>query len=364
MAKIKDMSDKELLSEYAEIIKAKDTIFQRLKKEGDAHIMNVKRFYGFWIDKSHPLRSAIKNVVFGVIYGKGAKTLATDIWQEAVTSKENAAYELRKSLGDKPSKEDKRKLRDLDEEVEELRDNFDHYLGQAKEIMAKMQEEWSSLYRWMDAMHEDCVEKGYVEAPHGRRRHLRASFLSDRSLKAALLRRAVNAPVQGYGSDVGYMSARLIEWHMAKFLIAFDLFDYNDPVIPCGVECAVHDALYQTVPYELFLPAMHIMQWCMTTGVTNLYAEKFNNKWLAPPEIETGISWSADSEETWEYTHDTLYNAVASAIKKQYANGYGRDGMTEEEAIKAVFNIPKEQRLYLKEHYPFFDDPKHLKGKI
>jgi len=40
-----------------------------LKTKGDVHIANVHRFFGKWIDKKHPLRQAIKAVVFGVSLG-------------------------------------------------------------------------------------------------------------------------------------------------------------------------------------------------------------------------------------------------------------------------------------------------------
>lgn len=51
----------------------------RIKKEGDIHIINVKFFFGIFVDKEHPLRDAIKAVIFGVIYGKSAKALSRDI---------------------------------------------------------------------------------------------------------------------------------------------------------------------------------------------------------------------------------------------------------------------------------------------
>lgn len=60
-------------------IKPSDWLRARIKKEGDIHIINVKFFFGLDVDKSHVLRDAIKQVVFGVIYGKGASTLAKDI---------------------------------------------------------------------------------------------------------------------------------------------------------------------------------------------------------------------------------------------------------------------------------------------
>lgn len=36
-----------------------------LKKKGDFHILNVHRFFKKWVDKSNPLRDAVKGVVFG-----------------------------------------------------------------------------------------------------------------------------------------------------------------------------------------------------------------------------------------------------------------------------------------------------------
>lgn len=42
-----------------------DLIRKRLKKEGDFHILNVKRFFDRWIEKSDPLRDSIKQIVFG-----------------------------------------------------------------------------------------------------------------------------------------------------------------------------------------------------------------------------------------------------------------------------------------------------------
>ncbi len=56
-----------------------DEVRSDLKKRGDVHIANVKRFFNKWIEKSDPLRDAIKAVIFGVIYGKSAKTLGVDL---------------------------------------------------------------------------------------------------------------------------------------------------------------------------------------------------------------------------------------------------------------------------------------------
>lgn len=42
-----------------------DDVAKNLRKEGDVHIQNVKRFFGKWVEKSDPLRDAVKAVVFG-----------------------------------------------------------------------------------------------------------------------------------------------------------------------------------------------------------------------------------------------------------------------------------------------------------
>lgn len=61
------------------IVKPSPELKDRIKTEGDLHLLNVKRFWGKIVDKSHPLRDAVKAVIFGVIYGKGAKTLGDDM---------------------------------------------------------------------------------------------------------------------------------------------------------------------------------------------------------------------------------------------------------------------------------------------
>lgn len=49
-----------------------------IKERGDVHILNVKRLFNKMVDKSHPLRDAVKAVVFGLLYGKSAQTLGVD----------------------------------------------------------------------------------------------------------------------------------------------------------------------------------------------------------------------------------------------------------------------------------------------
>jgi len=80
-----------------------------IKEKGDIHILNVLRFFGMLVDKEHPLRDAVKAVVFGVLYGKSAETLGTDTKQGDI---QNIRSELGKLFDER--EELLNKLKDCD----------------------------------------------------------------------------------------------------------------------------------------------------------------------------------------------------------------------------------------------------------
>jgi len=71
-----------------------DELKARIKTEGDVHILNVKRIFGKIVDKAHPLRYAIKAVIFGLIYGKSAKSLGEDTKQAEIEEVREKLSEL------------------------------------------------------------------------------------------------------------------------------------------------------------------------------------------------------------------------------------------------------------------------------
>ena len=73
-------------------------VSDELKQKGDIHIVNIHRFFKIWTDKSNPLRSAIKAVVFGAIYGKSAATLGKDLKKEKLESLASTKRELMKQI--------------------------------------------------------------------------------------------------------------------------------------------------------------------------------------------------------------------------------------------------------------------------
>lgn len=59
------LTDDQRASLKSEDILDADTITVEMKKKGDIHIQSVFRFFNKWVEKSHPLRDAVKKVVFG-----------------------------------------------------------------------------------------------------------------------------------------------------------------------------------------------------------------------------------------------------------------------------------------------------------
>ncbi len=54
-------------------------IKNELKTKGDIHIQNCYRFFRRWVEKADPLRNAVKATIFGLLYGKSAKSLGEDV---------------------------------------------------------------------------------------------------------------------------------------------------------------------------------------------------------------------------------------------------------------------------------------------
>lgn len=356
-----------------------------LKKKGDVHIQNIYRFFKKWVDKSDPLRDAIKGVVFGVIYGKSAGTLGRDMWGQKVNELKDTVWEIKKQLRDdlvvaKLAKEAgktpkiyaaelRNKLNGLVAELDTVLADKTRMKGRAEEVMVKMKTEWKKLYKWMSEMHRSARDDLYVEAPHGRRRNLYGMLVPRNDIIAALERRAVNAPVQGFGADVGHTSARIVDLELHRFLRKFKLMEPDATTVPASVECAVHDALMNTVPYKLVLPVLQILNHCMTTGVANWFADYFGHEWLSPPEIETEIGMHEADMKTWSYQmgdmnsrgDNSLHACVRHGLQTQFDEGLFPEGTTVDDIMEEVFNIPDEWKAYLDKHFPWFDKPDYMK---
>lgn len=101
------------------------------------------------------LRDAAKPIIFGVIYGREAYSLANG------------------------------PLMCSEKEAQKYIDN----------LFAQ----FPDLYKWLEQQKKDVEKYGWIETPTGRRR--RFSFITDEFIKR-ILKQTINAPVQGFASDV------------------------------------------------------------------------------------------------------------------------------------------------------------------
>src|SRR5690606_34469539 len=106
-----------------------------------------------------------KAVGFGLLYGKGAYSLAQDMGVS----------------------------------LEEAEDFIEAYFA-----------EFPGMKRWIDKMHKQVREQKYVETLAGFRRRLPAVDSNQKSIQAEAIRQSVNAPIQGTGGSMTLMSVVLI----------------------------------------------------------------------------------------------------------------------------------------------------------
>lgn len=242
-----------------------------LKKSGDFHIQSVHRIFKKWVEKSDPLRDAVKALVFGLIYGKGPRTLARDIGKD---------------------------------------------LEEALDIIGKLFKEFPVGAAYLDAVVKQVEETGYVVGPTGRIRHMWRVFTGKSGVIAAAKRRAQNAPIQGFSSETGSSAGHLICVECFNFIREFDLdVASNWP----KYNRAVHDANYFTVPFDFVIPFIHIQQHVATVGVTRWCEKTFDFKFTIEPEIEQEIAASEDRSYKWSWEIPELLTQIYQTLKDQVA---------------------------------------------
>lgn len=135
---------------------------QAYEQGKDVHIYAASQVYGVPEDKvTKDQRTAAKAVNFGLLYGKGAQSLAVDMGVS----------------------------------VEEAQDFIDRYFGKFKEVK-----------RWLDEMRDFVTKHKYVKTLTGRWRRLPGVDSNKRSVVSEAYRMCVNAPIQGTGSDCTLMA--------------------------------------------------------------------------------------------------------------------------------------------------------------
>lgn len=307
-AKLYQLSLKYLAKPLDKVKKAMEVVVADLKKKGDIHIFNVHFFFNKWVEKSDPLRDAIKAIVFGVIYGKGANALAKDIGQ---TKK------------------------------------------YAVNLIDKLFNRFKKGKEWLDWCKEFSAKNLFIYSPIGRKRNLFGYLTGIGMLVAAMERRSQNSPIQGMAADFGHTAARLFDQEWEKVLLKLKYMTLEDTKLPSEIEVMVHDAVYGETPYHLVLIQFQVLQYCAVTGVEKFYNEVFNYKFTVPLEIEFEFGCSDDRMYKHDWTQENLKQCVISALKDQVSDGkLSKDEA--KDAYKSMYSEWNKHKEYLDKHYPFF----------
>lgn len=333
-----------------------------IKEKGDIHILNVLRFFGKLVDKDHPLRDAVKKVVFGVLYGKGAETLGIDTKEGDMGNlkgKISALYE--ESLVTKDNKrilEINKQLEALDVQLNELiaEDRTEYAQG----IVDKMFSEFKAGARWTEKMQSMAENEYYVYSPIGRVRHLYAAMTQDRKIVSRQVRRGSNAPVQGFASEIGVKASRITfeaYYRHLRFLKKALGVNKSDWDLRAFFSRMVHDANYLMVPYEMVVPMIHIMQYQATYGITKAYKDEFNVTFTVEPEIELEFAARDDQSYKWDWSMPNCVDSLRKAVKD--ADELGVLEGTPEEVMNTILKPwrKKSTRDWLQKHYPLLNVP-------
>lgn len=248
--------------------------------EGDVHKINASYFFGVPImEVTKPIRNAVKTVIFGLIYQQGDKGLA-------------------KSTG---------------REVEEIAD-----------IKSKFLKRFPVGLKWFDQIKRFAHENYFVESPVGRRRHLWGYMVpkSHREadpVHAACDRRAVNSPVQGFGSDLMMSAIRILD------RMKYDYWKANGEYPDFLLNVSVHDSLTVDCAYKWFFLALDMIERAMTTAVVQVVKERHGFEFTSVPEIDFEIGSSEKDVKGWDFSYNSLFKILRAGLEQK------RDEMNEKD---------------------------------
>ena len=226
-----------------------ELIFE-LENKGDVHKLNYEFFYGTPAYLVNPQqRQSIKAVVFGVIYGMSAITLAEDL-----------------------------KIP----------------VSEAEGIVNKMFEKFPLGGKWINHCKENGKLTCQVRSPLGRIRHLDGFRHPSYSVVSAMERKGPNSCIQGFASDIGFMAGKILYdlcWHWFwKHGVNFE-FSYNN-VVHDSTEC---ECRIKHIPI-----AAYMIEHAYTTLVHLRCRDLYGLELVCGYEIEMDIGGSYSHMDTYE----------------------------------------------------------------
>lgn len=204
------------------------------------------------------------------------------------------------------TKEDKVKLKALYEkqsavkqQIKEVqKKNFTKFTD---DLFSKFYKRYNKVADWLKNTVAFSHKTMFVHSSSGRRRHLIGYLVPIKQIQAAMERRAKNAPIQGFGSDLVHTAGRLFTQHIYEYLIRINEADENTETIPIRLNRMVHDSIFTSAPFHLVMATVQIIQWCCVKGVSEFYDDNYGIKFTVPLEIELEVGASCDVMYKWDW---------------------------------------------------------------
>lgn len=231
-------------------IKKLKTLLEQL---GDVHKLNFQFFFGR-PPKDKSERNKVKEVVFGVIYGKTAKALAASL---GITEEE------------------------------------------AQDLINKLFKVFKRGGSWIKNMQELARLELKVVSKLGTIRHLSGYLHYNKSIHNAMDRRSVNSPIQGAASLIGYIAS------YCQQKLTWELFISKGQPFTARQGMSVHDS-NKGIAHLVEIPiAAYIQEHAMTTEVHRWLSKNFNIRTLVDYEVEFEMGGSQADVEKWDFMLNT-----------------------------------------------------------
>ncbi|MCX6897022.1 MAG: DNA polymerase, partial [Verrucomicrobia bacterium] len=267
--------------------------------KSDVHMVNASSFYNFDLNKVSnldelkqykPQRQDIKTIVFGLIYGRSAKAIASQLGKD---------------------------------------------IAYVEELIRSFFKKFKFMYIWLETTKETARKRLFVEGPTGLRRNLFGYLMPEKwknsyQLKSALDRRAVNSIIQGYSSQTTYRGMNLFideVYHRYKDRKEFPMRIFN----------TVHDSVMFYCSYDHVLECIELIQYSFTDRVMQQMNTDFGIDFQIPIEIDFEIGASLGQMTKYDHKLSDLYEIVKQSVEFQQKELlYEVDA---KDTIKSVFGV-------------------------
>lgn len=263
---------------------------------GDPHRLNYQFFFGVAAQNvTDDQRQNVKSVIFGTIYGKGARALAYDICKKAMEAID------RKARGIKEFNEDQR------EEWANVKKKS--HFKQAQDLIDKLFDTFKEGGEWIHNIHKIGRSTYHLVSPLFRVRHMWGYMHQSNQSHAAMDRRGPNSLVQGFSSDIPYIGGRRLQEAIWKRFIKkgkeFSLLQMN----------AVHDSSELTAKILDLPESLYLLEHAMTSMVHRELKYTYGFEFSINLEIEMEVGFDLSHMSKWDYTTYGLKQIIKEQLE-------------------------------------------------